>query len=478
MKFTRKLTCTTATLMALAISMGTQAATCSGGGEFSDWMERLYGQDSDVRMRDIAIPGTHDAGTFSIRSISPIEAVSVTQSRDLCQQAKDGIRYFDLRVSNDDDENKFIIVHGIVRGANLPQVLDPLYEFAKSHPKEILIMDFQELNDFVDGEDVQRFNDYFLTKFSDRLIPENAPGIHFDAGNIRISDAWNMNRNIIVLANNSKVRATSDYYWHRGSNIDSPWANAASVDDLKAHQDSQIIQHQNTNKFYVSQMQLTFIGSGGIIDKLTSLQSMADKANTYLSQWMMSYELDQGLQPNIIMVDYYERRSKVVETSLAINLRRKGASLPDTKAIFPGSYGSIYPLFGDITFRQLKNGYDKCLDLEDRSLANGNEIHQWSCHDADSQRWYLDSDGYLRNKLNFNKCATVSGSGDKGSNIEIWDCKDQLNQRWSEYRGQGLRSHYGKQYVMDIKGGYWSTNGSKAHMWSYHGGDSQSWHWD
>jgi len=477
MKLFRKLTNTVGILTALTFSIGTQATTCSGGGEYSSWMERLYNQNSDIRLRDIAIPGTHDAGTFSIKSIAPVEALSVTQSRNLCQQAKDGIRYFDLRVSNDDDNNKFIIVHGSIRGQDLPLVLDPLYEFAKSHPKEILIMDFQELNNFVDSADVQRFNDYFLTKFSDHLIPNNKADVSYNSENILISDAWNMNRNIIVLVNESKALASSNYYWHRGSNINSPWANAATIENLKIHQDSQIIKHQNTNEFYVSQMQLTFMGSGGIIDKFNTLKSMADKSNTFLSQWMMSYEIDQGLEPNIIMVDYYERRSKVVETSIAIDLHRKGASLTDTKTLFPNSYGAIYPLFGDITFRQLKNGYGKCLDLEDRSLENGNEIHQWSCHGADSQRWYLDPKGYLRNKLNFSKCATVSGSGDKGSYIEIWDCNEQLNQRWSEFGDHGLRSQYSKQYMLDIKGGYWSRNGSTAHLWTYHGGDSQRWYW-
>ncbi len=405
--------------MASTLSATVQAATCTGGGEYSRWMERIYNADSNVRLRDIAIPGSHDAGTFSIKSIAAVEAISVTQSRDLCQQAKDGIRYFDLRVSNDDDDNKFIIVHGIVRGEDLPLVLDPLYEFAKNNPKEILILDFQELNDFADNGDVQRFNDYFLNKFSSRLIPKVKNGTHYNSANIKISDAWNMNRNVIALADQSQVLASSDYYWPRESSIDSPWANAASVDDLKAHQDSQIINHQNTNKFYVSQMQLTVLGSGGIFDKLTTLKSLADESNPYLAQWMMSYEIDQGLEPNIIMVDYYERQSKVTEVSLAIDLYRKNSSYSDIKTLFPNNYGAIYPLTTDIEFSRLKNGKDKCLDIEDRNLENGNNLHQWSCHDADSQLWYLDPDGYLRNKLNFNKCATVSGSGNKGHQLKF-----------------------------------------------------------
>ncbi len=137
MKFIRTLTCSVSMLTALAFSIGAQATTCSGGGEYSGWMERLYSQDSDVRLRDIAIPGTHDAGTFSIKSLASIEAVSVTQSRDLCQQAKDGIRYFDLRVSNDDDNNKFIIVHGIIRGEDLPWCWIPCMNLQESSERDL-----------------------------------------------------------------------------------------------------------------------------------------------------------------------------------------------------------------------------------------------------------------------------------------------------------------------------------------------------
>lgn len=308
----------------LLFSLSIQAAACNGGGEYSNWMTHLYSADSNVRLRDMAIPGTHDAGTFSIKSLRLIENVAVTQSRDLCQQAADGIRYFDLRVRNEDADDKFIIVHSFVRGDELAVVLDPLYEFAKTHPKEILILDFQELNDFEDEGDVQRFNDYFLAKFSELLIPRHTGDTDLNASNIRIADAWEMNRNIIVLAKNEQVLASSDYYWHRGNNIDSPWANAATVADLKTHQDAEIRKHQDTDKFYVSQMQLTFMGSGKFFSKFVSLDKMADKANAQLSTWMMRYEMELGLSPNIIMVDYYERHSDVVETSLAINRYRKG----------------------------------------------------------------------------------------------------------------------------------------------------------
>lgn len=315
----KKITLLASTLLCMT---NLYATTCSSTGKYSDWMSQLYQSNADVRLRDIAIPGTHDAGTFSIDSIGLIKDVAMTQSRDLCQQAQDGIRYFDLRVRNMDDDNKFIIVHSFVKGDELSAVLNPLYEFAVTHPKEVLILDFQELNDFEDSGDVERFNDYFLSKFSSLLIPRQADNRSVNAANIRIADSWNSHRNIIVLAKNEQVLASSDYFWHRGNNIDSPWANAATVADLKVHQDTQIRKYQGSDKFYVSQMQLTFLGSGDLFSKFTSLDNLADKANVKLYPWMMEYEIQLGLSPNIIMVDYYERQSKVVETSLAINRLR------------------------------------------------------------------------------------------------------------------------------------------------------------
>lgn len=318
----RQLTYALATLASCLLSFNIQASSCDAQGDYPNWMGSLYKQHTDVRLRDIAIPGTHDSGAFSIKSIKPVEHVLVTQSRDLCQQAQDGIRYFDLRVRNSDDENQFYIVHNVAKGDELSLVIDPLYEFAKANPKEIIILDFQELNDFEDQGDIQRFNDYFLTKFADRIIPRSFGNNQFNAKNIRFKDAWKMNRNIIVLTQDENVLASSDAYWRRSDNIDSPWANAANIDDLKHFQDQHIKVYQDSDNFYVSQMQMTFLGSGDYKQRFKSLKTMADTANSHLSEWMLSYEMEQGLSPNIIMVDYYERGSNVVETSLLINKHR------------------------------------------------------------------------------------------------------------------------------------------------------------
>lgn len=331
MKSIGKHGCAVSFATALIFSLGTQAATCSGGGEYSNWMERVYADNGRTRLRDIAIPGTHEAGTFSIHSIDAVNAISVAQSRDLCLQAKDGIRYFELSIRNDAVKNQFNIVHDMISGAELPKVLNPLLAFAQNHPKEIIILDFKEMNDFANETDVQRFNAYFLTEFADRLIPR----ISYTAANLRMADSWKLDRNIIALAGNQLIHDSSNYYWHRGDSIDSPATNAATVKELKRHQDTQIVTHQNTNKFYVSQMQLTFMGFGNIISTFNNLKSLADEANTYLSQWMLAYEFDQGLMPNIIIVDYYERRSKVVETSIALNQHRIE---PASRACFVGRH--------------------------------------------------------------------------------------------------------------------------------------------
>ena len=130
-------------------------------------------------------------------------------------------------------------------------------------------------------------------------------------------------------------------------------------------------------------------------------------------------------------------------------------------------------------FRKLVNGKGKCLDVESQSTSNGAAIHHWSCHGQDSQLWYMDPDGLLRNKMNPNKCADAEGGGtSKGTDIHLWDCHGGNNQRWS-WQGSTLRIASNTSMALDISDAAWGAwNGQDAHLWTYHGGWGQTWRWE
>ncbi len=131
-----------------------------------------------------------------------------------------------------------------------------------------------------------------------------------------------------------------------------------------------------------------------------------------------------------------------------------------------------------VVYRKLRNDKGKCLDLEGRSTSNGTEIHQWSCHGADSQLWYQDSQGLIRNKMDPNKCMDVSGAGTgKGARVHLWSCHGGANQVWQRGVSNTFRPAHAPHMVLDIKDPFWG-NGQRAHLWTYHGGKSQRWAWD
>lgn len=129
-------------------------------------------------------------------------------------------------------------------------------------------------------------------------------------------------------------------------------------------------------------------------------------------------------------------------------------------------------------YRKLKNGKGYCLDLEGRRTSNGTEIHQWSCHGADSQQWYQDDQGRLRSKMAPDKCVDVSGSGTgKGTRVVLWSCHDGANQRWTRGSNNSFRPAHAQGMALDIKDPFWGR-GQRAHLWNYHGGSSQQWVWE
>ncbi|ABC27095.1 protein containing QXW lectin repeats [Hahella chejuensis KCTC 2396] len=133
---------------------------------------------------------------------------------------------------------------------------------------------------------------------------------------------------------------------------------------------------------------------------------------------------------------------------------------------------------GAVVWRKLRNDKGKCLDLEGRETHNGVEIHQWSCHGADSQLWWKDQYGMIHAKSAPDKCIDVSGADtEKGARIVLWNCHGGPNQVWLQGPSNSFRISNATNMALDIKDPFWG-DGQRAHLWEYHGGKSQRWSWD
>ena len=101
-----------------------------------DWMASL---PDGTSLAALTIPGTHDSGAIH----EPAAGIAKTQTLTFAEQLDAGIRYFDVRCRNFDDQ--FLIYHGSIdQDQTFDDVLAAMYAFLDAHPHEALIVSVKE----------------------------------------------------------------------------------------------------------------------------------------------------------------------------------------------------------------------------------------------------------------------------------------------------------------------------------------------
>ena len=135
---------------------------------FSQWMDFL---SDDAALRNIVIPGSHDAGSVTMPSAAE------TQNSYIRTQLLYGVRYFDIRVQK--KPCGLVIFHGPVSGQPFADVLESVKTFLEAHPSETVILDFQH---FKGGSEADTFAAVsqtlnpgrFIVKIPDGMTPLEA----------------------------------------------------------------------------------------------------------------------------------------------------------------------------------------------------------------------------------------------------------------------------------------------------------------
>ncbi len=92
----------------------------------------------DALVSNIALPGSHDAGSYNMSYLGRTQGYSIQTQLDM------GTRYFDLRVNKTD--KGYFMFHGPFNGENFVDVLSALTNFITANRSETLILDFQHFN--------------------------------------------------------------------------------------------------------------------------------------------------------------------------------------------------------------------------------------------------------------------------------------------------------------------------------------------
>ncbi|PNF25047.1 hypothetical protein B7P43_G06994 [Cryptotermes secundus] len=117
------------------------------------WMSDLKTELSPLLLRQIFLPGTHDAGAYDRYNSSSannlIVKYTITQEEDILSQLVNGVRYLDIRAAYYNDRNDvWWVNHGAVPIHPLQTVFDDVQTFLQN-TNEIVILDFHEFPDSI-----------------------------------------------------------------------------------------------------------------------------------------------------------------------------------------------------------------------------------------------------------------------------------------------------------------------------------------
>jgi hypothetical protein len=147
------------------------------------WMAFLK---DEAALRDLALPGAHDAGSYSMKEETVPDRLAQTQTSNLFAQACAGVRYLDLRITMKGDTPT--LHHGPISGRPLEQILETqIVPFSDLAPSEFLVLDFQELG----GGSAASVTDLMERHLSPEcLVPRSAYRSGLTLGEIR-ENGWN-----------------------------------------------------------------------------------------------------------------------------------------------------------------------------------------------------------------------------------------------------------------------------------------------
>ncbi len=218
--------------------------------DLANWMADLPAL-STLPLTEIPIPGTHDSGSYGITASSPwaltgknqfgiltelpglledlvvkpiVAGWAKTQSKDLYEQFTDGIRYVDLRLTNEPDGQVYL-EHGL-RSVPFDEVVDDIAAFATEHPREALVIYVQGINNFTPDTHAAVIAE-METAFGSRMAPRSM------GTSATLADLWAADRNVIVVYNNAAAVAADPNLWPDNT-LYRPWPQVASVPDLLA----------------------------------------------------------------------------------------------------------------------------------------------------------------------------------------------------------------------------------------------------
>ena len=232
---------------------------------------------------------------------------SVTQSLDVTQQLKAGVRYFDIRVGAKSNSDELHSVHGLY-GSKVHAYLEEINVFLEEHPKEIVLLDFNHFYDTNENSHSRLKRNIFDT-FGSKLCP------FVELDQLSLCFMWEWNLQVIVFYHCN--HGNEPQLWP-GTAIRSRWPNVKTVDELlKILDEDTLKRSEYMNKFQVTQGVLTPDAQFIVFNIGATLKnSLCVQAAEPFVRWLKTKKTDRyGV--NICIIDFVEMADYI---STVINL--------------------------------------------------------------------------------------------------------------------------------------------------------------
>ena len=136
-------------------------ARAEGEPDYPNWMARI---SNNVKLRDLVIPGSHDATTYGINSY--LSSFGQTQPLNLRQQWDCGARAFDLRVRY--EKGNVRLFHNMIPcNMTLEYVASELNDLVKTHPSEGAIVIVKGEGNDAENGDIQKIKSVLALAYPD-----------------------------------------------------------------------------------------------------------------------------------------------------------------------------------------------------------------------------------------------------------------------------------------------------------------------
>lgn len=271
--------------------------------DLAGWMKHL---NDNLTLKQICIPGSHDAGMHSTKNWA--RGLAITQHFSLKEQLEHGCRYFDLRPRFIDGKGLYVY-HGASDGPKMELILKDIESYCTSNSfkTETFILSFTDYKDFTETA----HHDEFITMVNKHLgkyifaPPANNQNAHTD---IPLKD---LRGKIIISTDNDNSKTSANNaglpLFRLGIQFDrfDEYSNKRDYEDMLLHQNDKF-NNFNDHRLFLLNWTLTpanaeWYKTDGIV------VSAVEEFAKYIPVWAAARYIWNGNDVTIGKVEAYAR---------------------------------------------------------------------------------------------------------------------------------------------------------------------------